>query len=163
MINKSNLWFLTLSSIILVLAIYYIAIPGDTVQSVFSANENNNSVVTSIEESEIITAMRVSKEEELLESMQNLQEILLSDSSTIEEKNDAYEQIQHLNSNKASEEKLESIINDTYSVKSFVQIKDTTIKVVIANKDDSYELANNIINTVNSELDGTYYVTVKFE
>ena len=83
--------------------------------------------------------------------------------ATIEEKNDAYEQIQHLNSNKASEEKLESIINDTYSVKSFVQIKDTTIKVVIANKDDSYELANNIINTVNNELDGTYYVTVKFE
>ena len=78
--------------------------------------------------------MRVSKEEELLESMQSLQEILLSDSSTIEEKNDAYEQIQHLNSNKASEEKLESIINDTYSVKSFVQIKDTTIKVVIAIK-----------------------------
>lgn len=78
-------------------------------------------------------------------------------------KNDAYEQIQYLNSNKALEEKLESLVNKTHKVTSFVQIKDNKIKVVIANKEDSYELANDIIKTVNTEVKNEYYVTVKFQ
>lgn len=163
MINKSNLWFLTLSCIILVLAVYYIAIPGETLSAVFSSEGTSNGTVTKIEESEALMAMRVSKEEEMLESMKVLQEILLSESSNLDQKNDAYEQIQFLNTNKATEEKLESLINKTYNVSSFVQIKESKVKVVIANKDDSYELANNIIKTVNEELNNNYYVTVKFE
>ena len=38
MINKSKLWFLTLSGIILVLAVYYVALPGPATYSVFSSN-----------------------------------------------------------------------------------------------------------------------------
>ena len=77
MINKTNLWFLTLSSIILVLAIYYIAIPGEETNLVFSSKPTEEVVVAKIEESEILTAMRVSKEEQHLDSLQLLQEILL--------------------------------------------------------------------------------------
>lgn len=163
MINKTNLWFLTLTSIILVLAIYYIAIPGESSKLVFSSNPNGNEVEATVEESEALTAMRVSKEEEHLETIQTLQEVLLNNEKSLDEKNDAYEQIKYLNSNKASEEKLESIISKNFKVSAFVQIKDNKIKVVIANKKQSYKLANEIIATVNKELDNTYYVTVKFE
>ncbi len=163
MINKTNLWFLTLSSIILVLAIYYIAIPGETINAVFSANGNETPLVNSIEESEVLTAMRVTKEEELLKNIKSLQDVLLNEKTSLDEKNDAYEQIQFLNANKALEEKLETSINSEYKVSSFVQITDNKIKVVIANKEDSYTLANNIIALVNKNAGDNYYVTVKFE
>ena len=163
MINKTNLWFLTLSSIILVLAIYYIAIPGEDAKMVFSSKPTGDVVETKIEESEILTAMRVSKEEQHLDSIQLLQNILLDSKKTINEKNEAYEQIKYLNSTKANEEKLEGIINKNFKVSSFVEIKDNKVKVTIVNKEHSYTLANNIIATINKELNNSYYVTVKFQ
>ncbi len=165
MINKSKLWFLTLSSIILVLAVYYIAIPNDNESLVFNNVNDNEEVVesTSIKESEIITAMRVQKEEEHLESTKLLQEILLSNSKTVQEKNDAYEQIKNLNNNKSIEEKLEKDLIDKFGKNFFVQIKDNNIKIVLANAKESNSLANEIIVYVNSKLDNDYYCTVKFE
>lgn len=162
MINKSKLWFLTLSSIILVLAVYYIAIPQDSTDMVFSSNTNSG-ITTTIEESEALTAMRITKEEEHLESIQTLQEILLDGTKTIDEKNEAYEQIKYLNTSKSIEEKLEKEINKSFSINCFVQIKDSTIKVVIANADESYKLANDIITYVNKETNNSYFVTIKFE
>ena len=92
MINKSNLCFLTLSSIILVLSIYYIGGVNETDKMVFSANTSDEEVVV-IEESEALTAMRISKEEEHLNELTVLQEVLLNQKSTTDEKNDAYEKI----------------------------------------------------------------------
>lgn len=163
MINKSNLWFLTLSSIILVLAIYYIGGPIDETNMVFSASTTNNEEELVIEESEVLTAMRVAKEEEHLAELQVLQEVLLNTEATIDQKNEAYENIKYLNNTKSLEDKLETIINDEFKVSSFVEIDDTKIKVVIVNKEDSYELANNVITLINKELEDNYYVTVKFE
>ena len=104
MINKSNLWFLTLSGIILVLSIYYIGGPIDTSEMVFSATADNGEIIEISEENETLTAMRVTKEETHLNEMQVLQEVLLNTNSTIDEKNDAYEQIKMLNSKKSLEE-----------------------------------------------------------
>ncbi len=163
MINKTNLWFLTLSSIILVLAIYYIAIPNSETSLVFSSSPGSEKIETNIQESEVLTAMRVTKEEEHLESIQTLQEILLNTSKSVDEKNEAYEQIQFLNSTKALEEKLENDINNQFSVSSFVELKENKAKIVIVGKKHSYSLANDIITLVNKESNNAYYVTVKFE
>lgn len=163
MINKKNLWFLTLSSIIMVLAIYYITIPMGNEYLGGSVAEESKEVMVNIEESEALTAARIDKEEEELNEIKALQEILLNDSLSIDEKNEAYEQIKAINVSKSNEEKLEKEINETFEVTSFVQIKNSTIKVVIANKEDSLELANKIISLVNKETSNEYYVTVKFE
>lgn len=164
MINKSKLWFLTLSSIILVLAVCYVAIPGPTSASVFSSNKEAQEEETiKITESEAITAMRINKDEENEKTIQTLQEVLLDSTKSLEEKNDAYEKIKFLNSNKMSEEKLEKSINDNFKVNSFVSISDKNLKVVIANKEKSVSIANDIISFVNATTEESYYVTVKFE
>ena len=164
MINKSKLWFLTLSGIILVLAVYYVALPGPATYSVFSSNsEKRETENIKISESEALTEMRITKDEEDLATMQTLQEILLDSTKTLDEKNDAYEKIKYLNSNKSLEEKLEKSINDNFKVNSFVSISDKNLKVVVANKEKSVTTANDIISFVSATTDGTYYVTVKFE
>ena len=61
MINKKNLWFLTLTSIILVLAIYYVTMPLGNDNMVLNSNNNSNTekeVMVNIEESEALTAAR---------------------------------------------------------------------------------------------------------
>lgn len=40
MINKKNLWFLTLFSLVLVLSIYYVTMPNE----IFEINKENNKV-----------------------------------------------------------------------------------------------------------------------
>lgn len=166
MINKKNLWFLTLTSIILVLAIYYVTMPLGNDNMVLNSNNNSNTekeVMVNIEESEALTAARIEKQEQDLNEVKKLQEILLSEDKTIDEKNDAYEQIKYLNASKSIEEKLEKNINSNFELTSFVSIKNNTIKVTIANKEDSLDLANKIITLVNKETNNDYYVTVKFE
>lgn len=167
MINKKNLWFLTLTSIILVLAIYYVTMPLGNDNMVLNSNNNNNNtekeVMVNIEESEALTAARIEKQEQDLNEVKKLQEILLSEDKTIDEKNEAYEQIKYLNASKSIEEKLEKDINSDFELTSFVSIKNNTIKVTVANKEDSLDLANKIITLVNKETNNDYYVTVKFE
>lgn len=163
MINKKNLWFLTLTSIILVLAIYYVTMPLGNDTYVSSNVGDDKEVMVNIEESEALTAARIEKQEQDLTEIKKLQEILLSNDKTVDEKNEAYEQIKYINVSKSNEEKLEKNINNSFEVTSFVQIKDNTIKVVIANKEDSLELANKIISLVNKETNNEFYVTVKFE
>lgn len=163
MINKKNLWFLTLTSIILVLAIYYVTMPLGNDTYVSSNVDDDKEVMVNIEESEVLTAARIEKQEQDLTEIKKLQEILLSNDKTVDEKNEAYEQIKYINVSKSNEEKLEKNINNSFEVTSFVQIKDNTIKVVIANKEDSLELANKIISLVNKETNNEFYVTVKFE
>jgi len=166
MINKKNLWFLTLTSIILVLAIYYVTMPLGNDNMVLNSNNNNNTekeVMVNIEESEALTAARIEKQEQDLNEVKKLQEILLSEDKTIDEKNDAYEQIKYLNASKSIEEKLEKNINSNFELTSFVSIKNNTIKVTVANKEDSLDLANKIITLVNKETNNDYYVTIKFE
>lgn len=166
MINKKNLWFLTLTSIILVLAIYYVTMPLGNDNMVLNSNNNSNTekeVMVNIEESEALTAARIEKQEQDLNEVKKLQEILLSEDKTIDEKNDAYEQIKYLNVSKSIEEKLEKNINSNFELTSFVSIKNNTIKVTVANKEDSLDLANKIITLVNKETNNDYYVTVKFE
>ena len=159
MINKKNLWFLTLTSIILVLAIYYVTMPLGNDTYVNSNVDGDKEVMVNIEESEALTAARIEKQEQDLTEIKKLQEILLSNDKTVDEKNEAYEQIKYINVSKSNEEKLEKNINNSFEVTSFVQIKDNTIKVVIANKEDSLELANKIISLVNKETNNEFYVT----
>ena len=75
--NKQNLWFLTLFSLILVLSVYYITMPNELLLS-----NKNKETVTSTKVNEIIenvsplVAMRVSLEEERQNEMDVLQEQL---------------------------------------------------------------------------------------
>ena len=54
MINKKNLWFLTLFSLVLVLSIYYVTMPSDVFDSELVNKESIN-----IEEVSAITSMKL--------------------------------------------------------------------------------------------------------
>ncbi len=161
MINKQNLWFITLFSLILVLGIYYVSM-GDETISVLAGN-NDVSEVVEVSESDVIVALQVEDDEEVLEQMNEYQNILLDAEATIEEKNDAYNALQALSNSQSECEKIEKLITDEYKYDNFVKIEGDTISIVIASSEHNKEIANKIIRSVQSLYDTQKYITVKFE
>ena len=162
MINKQNLWFLTLFSLILVLSIYYLTMPDEVLQTIKSSN-NESKETLEIKDSDILAALRVEADEEAIKEMSTLQEILLNESTTIEEKNNAYETIKELNQNKGKEQEIEQAIRENHKLNSFVKIKADQVQVVISNKEHDEILANKIIRTVQSKFESRMFITVKFQ
>lgn len=161
MINKQNLWFVTLFSLILVLGIYYVTM-GDESLSVL-AGENNISKEVSVKESDVIVALQVDRDEAVLKEMNEYQSILLDDTATIEEKNDAYNALQALSNSKSECEKIKKLITEKFKFDNFVKIDGDSISITIAAKDHNKEIANNIIREVQSLYDKQKYITIKFE
>ncbi|MDD2409170.1 MAG: SpoIIIAH-like family protein [Bacilli bacterium] len=164
MINKQNLWFLTLFSIILVLSVYYVALPGENLSSLIDTKHSeSDKVSTNISENDVLATLRVENDEAVLSEMEDLQSTLLDAKASAEDKNNAYEKLLNINLNKGKESELESLILKTYNLKSFIKIKDDKINVTISAKDNSYESANNIIRTIQKEFDEKMYITVKYQ
>ncbi len=162
LINKQNLWFLTLFSLILVLSIYYLTMPDEVLQTIKSTNNETKETVE-LKDSDALAALRVEADEETLNEMNTLQEVLLNESATVKEKNDAYEALKELNQNKGKEEEIEKSISENHKLKSFVKIKGDQIQVVISNKQHDEALANSIIRTVQKSFETRMYITVKFQ
>ncbi|HHT38837.1 MAG TPA: SpoIIIAH-like family protein [Mollicutes bacterium] len=161
MIKKQNLWFLTLFSLILVLSVYYLTMPS----SLFSTNNGDNHANgdVSIEESEILTALRIENEDERATMRNEFKMILTNIEASVEEKNNAYEQLKLLDIIKGKEEELESVIRSKYKLNSFVKIDNNQVRVVVASKEHNTELANNIMRSIQEKFDDKMYISVKFQ
>lgn len=164
MLNKQNLWYITLFSLIVVLCVYYIAMPQNTsLLDVTNEIKEEPEVIATISPSTEILALRVEADEEMLNKMNELQSILTSETTSVEEKNNAYEQLVSLNSNKGIEENLENILLKDFGYNSFVKISGDSISVVIDNKEHSNVIANNVIRRIQSEFESKKDITVKFQ
>lgn len=161
MINKQNLWFITLFSLILVLGIYYVSMNDETMSVLAPNNEVSKAI--EVKESDIIVALQVEYDEAVLKEMNEYQNILLNEAATLEEKNDAYNALQTINNSKSECEKIEKLIKEKFKYDNFVKINKDSINVVIADKNHSKEIANNIIRSIQELYDTQKYITVKFE
>ena len=116
-----------------------------------------------VEESELLTAMRVEADEELLEELDVLKLILTNEDSTVEQKNEAFDKMKKLNINKAEEKELETKIQDTYGLQTFIKIDGDQIKVVVDSATHDATLANNIMRTIQENYENKMYITVQFK
>lgn len=170
MINKQSLWFLTLFSLILVLSVYYITMPNELLltnksnylESEKTSGEKDDTKVT-INESELLVAMRVNLEEERSQTIADLRTTLTNEEATSEEKNNAYEQIKYITDLKGQEEAIEEKLKKEFSLECFVKIDNNEVKVVAVKDKHDTTLANNIMKSVQAEFKNKVYVTVKFE
>ena len=163
MLTKKNLWFITLFSLILVMSIYYVSVPNiSATELVSKVEDNKEDVELTISESSEITALKVSRDETMLKETEAIKDILSSDTTSVEDKNTAYEALKNINSNKGKEENIEKLIKDNYNLDAFVKIDGTNVKVVMDTNTHSYELANKIINTIQNEFKDKIYVTITF-
>lgn len=163
MINKQSLWFLTLFSLILVLSVYYITMPSELL---FTNNGNpayQDQDKVTIEESVILTALRVESEEERINTMKELKMVLTNIEASVEEKNNAYEQLKLLDVLKGKEEVFESKIKEHFQLNSFIKIDNNQVRIVVASDKHDFKLANDIMRSIQEEFNSKMYISVKFQ
>ena len=173
MINKRSLWFLTLFSLILVLSVYYVTMPSELLLGNNSnytkttleeeTEEKQESPTVQIEESDILTALRVEANDQMLNEIEELKTIMTSEDASVDEKNNAFEKMKALNITRGEEETLEKKIEEEYQLKSFVKIDGDQIRVVVASDKHDTSLANNIMRSIQENYDKKMYISVKFQ
>lgn len=161
MINKKNLWFLTLFSLVLVLSIYYVTMPNEIFDSSIEKEKVDNSVVN-VEESSVISALKVEDDSAVMEKINSLKEKLTNSEVSTKEKNSVFEELKLINKNSSKEETLETKIKETCNCENFVKIDGDDVRVVLDSEDNSASAANNIMRLVQSEFDEKMYISVKF-
>ena len=169
MMNRKNLWFLTLFSLVLVLSIYYITMPNDLLaastsskSTVSKANVTDTKAKVSKTESDAITALKVEDEAKTKDTLSELQKKITNKDSSTEDKNKAYEEIKNINNNSGVEENIEKKINSQYNCEAFAKIDDGNVKVVVDKCENSKTLANNIMRLVKEQFSDKMYISVKF-
>ena len=165
MINKQNLWFLTLFSLILVLGVYYVTMPNDLLTKVNIKTEEtkDKAVVEEVKEESALIAMRVSLEEERKESIDVLQEKITNEKLTTEEKNNAYEQLKYLNELQGKEETIEKNLKKEQDLDCFTKIDNKDVSVICISSKHDATLANNIMRTIQKDYKTKMNITVKFQ
>lgn len=160
--NKQNLWFLTLFSMILILGVYYITLPSD----IFNTSKTdvvNKNVDVVVSESNKLMALRVERDEKISTAMSELQDKITSSSTTSEEKNIAFNELQVLNLAKGKESYLEDKILNNYKIDSYVEINNNEINVTISSNEHNSKIANDIMRTIQEEFEDKKNITIKFE
>ena len=159
--NKQNLYFIALFSIILILCIYYISMPNNILDSIEPTISQQTETVEVSDTSNLV-GLRVENDEMVLAKIEDLQNTIINKEKSTEEKNLAYEQLKNINKTKGKQEEIENIIKKEFNYDSFVKIDNDQISIVISSKEHNKEIANNIIKKIQSLFDTKKYITVKF-
>ena len=166
MLNKQNLWFITLFSLILILGIYYVTIPNEVLEDVNKKIEEtkDKEVVAEIkEETSSLTALRVSKETARKEKIESLENTLTSENLTTEEKNNTYELLKYYNEIQDKEEKYEKKIKKNYKIDCLTKIDNKNVEIVCISKEHDKSLANKIMRTIQEDYQEKMNIVVKFQ
>jgi len=164
MINKKNIWFLTLFSLILVLSVYYITMPSELLLTNLEKNQvEKEKTVLSVEESDTLSVLRLESDEKLLEDLDSLKLILSNSKSTVDEKNKAFEKMKQLNINKGEETTIEEKIEKEFTLKSFVKINEDQIKIIINSSEHDKTIANKIMRFIQKDYETKKYIIVEFK
>lgn len=160
MINKQSLWFVTLFSLIIILSIYYFS--TDQTNLSVANIKNTKSIVANKTDDGNISVLKVTEDESTVSKIDELQSILLDTDATLEEKNNAYDELEVISNRKGKENEISTIIKKEFKYDNFVKISDNQVSVVISSGELSNQNANKIIKKVQEKFKENVYVTVKF-
>ena len=174
MINKQGLLFLTLTSLILVLSVYYITMPTELLlttnssylntldEEVVDKVDNQDSDKVIIKNGNTVTAMKSILNEERQDKVKELNNKLISKELSLEEKNNIYEELKNINKYEIIEEDIQSIIKNEYNLDSFIKVSDDVIEVtIISNKHDT-TLAAKIMTSIEKKYNNMY-ISISFK
>lgn len=172
-INKQGLIFLTLTSLILVLSVYYVTMPNELLLTTNNSyvgkeeatlkeekKETKEKVV--VENTSTIQAMKSILNDERIGKVKDLNNKLTNKELSFEEKNNIYEELKNINKVSGMEEDIESIIKKEYNLDSFVKVNGDIIEVTIASDKHDTTLAAKIMTSIEKKYDNMY-ISVSFK
>ena len=161
MINKKNLWFLTLFSLVLVLSVYYVTMPKELLLTNNGNTSDDSEVV--IEEVNIIETLRSEDSANTLAEINKLKATIGDDGATTDAKNEAFDALKLLNQISSKEEILEEKVKTSLGLDSFIKIDGDQIRVVVNSSEHNSTLANQIMRTIQDSFDTKQYISIQFK
>ena len=163
MINKKNLWFLTLFSLVLVLSVYYVTMPKELLMTNNDEVIKDEDPITSIKETSLIETLRIEDNNNMLEEVNKLKATISNNDASTEDKNKAFDSLKILNQISSEEELLEEKVKNAHDVDCFVKIDDDQIRVVVDSDNSTNTFANAIMRTIQDNYKGKKYISVQFK
>ncbi len=163
MINKKNLWFLTLFSLVLVLSVYYVTMPKELLMTNNDEVIKNEDPITSIKETSLIETLRIEDNNNMLEEVNKLKATISNNDASTEDKNKAFDSLKILNQISSEEELLEEKVKNAHDVDCFVKIDDDQIRVVVDSDNSTNTFANTIMRTIQDNFKDKKYISVQFK
>lgn len=172
-INKQGLIFLTLTSLILVLSVYYVTMPNEllltnnssytkTSQKAGKDEKEKKREEVVVKTSNTIEAMKNLLQDERYKLLKELNNKLTNKELSIDEKNNVYEEIKVVNKLQTMEEDIENIIKKEFNLDSFVKVKDDVIEVIVNNSKHDANLAVKIMTCIEKNYKDMY-ISVSFK
>ena len=162
MINKKNLWFLTLFSLVLVLSVYYITMPKELLLT------NNDEALkktddVNIQELSLIETLKQEDNNTTLTEINKLKTTISSTNTSNEDRNKAFDELKLINQISSKEELLEEKVKNTLGLDTFIKIDGDQIRVVVSSNEPTNTLANDIMRTIQSNFDTKQYISIQFK
>ena len=158
--NRQNLWFLTLFSLILVLGVYYITLPSEIFNKK-DTNEVSSKVDIDVTQADKLLALRVERDERVNTVMSDLQDKIIN-SKDSNEKNSYFEELQKINLSKGKENYLEDKIQKDLKVNSLVEINNDNITITIAAIEHNTSIVSELMKCVQEEFEEDKNNVIKF-
>ena len=163
--NRRLISFLSLFSLVLVLSIYYVLVPVNSV--VLNENDINDGsdVIVSVTDGEdaYFENLELSKVSKLNDDIEELNQIVASSSSTMDEKVNALEMIAQKNKMSKEEANLKQAIKEVGYSNVYVEYEDKSVKILVAKKDATKGDAVAIIKLAYEKLGNSYIPSVSFK
>ncbi len=161
MINKKNLWFLSLFSLVLVLSVYYITMPTELLLT--NNGDSLDNVNMNINEASIVDTLKKQDSSTTIEEINKLKATISDNTVAEEDKNKAFDSLKLLNQISSKEELLEEKIKNNMNLDAFVKINGDQIRVVVDSDEHTTTVANNIMKLIQSNFDTKQYIVVQFK
>ena len=169
-INKQGLIFLTLTSLILVLSVYYVTMPNElllTTNSLYTDTKDKEEVkenkeVVNITTASTIEVMKNLARDERDKMVKELNDKLIDKTLSFDEKNNVYEEIKTMNKIETMESNIEAKIKKEFGYDSFVKVNNDVIEITINSEKHDTNLAVKIMTSIEKDYNDMY-ISVSFK
>ena len=162
--NRRLISFLSLFSLVLVLSIYYVLVPVNTA-TLNSDNPTEDSTQVSVTDGEdaYFENLELAKVSKLNDDIDELNQIVASSSSTMDEKIEALEMIAQKNKMNKEENALKQAIKEAGYSNAYVEYEDNMVNILVSKKDATKSDAVTIIKLAYQKLGNSYIPSVSFK
>lgn len=163
--NRRLISFLSLFSLVLVLSIYYVLVPVNNVVLNDSSISDGSDAVVSVTDGEdaYFENLELSKVSKFNDDIEELNQVVASSSSSMDEKVNALEMIAQKNKKNKEETNLKLAIKEAGYSNAYVEYEDNTVKILVAKKDATKSDAVTIIKLAYEKLGNSYVPSVSFK
>lgn len=160
-VKRRAVWILTLLSLVAVISVYYVSEKDRNLNlmAIFSDDTKQQATLSGLEEetkpvqteSHLFEQMRMEVDHERSQLKEQYTQKMASEQYTVEEKNEAFNNMNAIIKNESSEAMLEMLIKSLGYADAFVRVDEEKVSVTVMSDEISTEAVNEIMYIVMTE------------